>query len=224
MINKRLGTWEETKKVLELENEKIFENFDINKLSNYEKRKIIFEYLCSKLKYDFAKLESIRKKEKRDLSEELAKVIFEYEGVCNAIAQYYKLLLEINGIYSACVVCVEPMVENNQITYQGHQLNLVYDEENNIYSFDDITMTIIEQCLGDKYFDYDLKSAHEYGQGIKNIDYIEEKWWILPTEFVYAFFERTDTDYLKFGIENLDYLSELPLNIKSVKNIQHKTI
>ena len=45
--------WSEVEEKLNELNNKIFEGIDKTALSDYEKRKIIFEYLCNNLEYDF---------------------------------------------------------------------------------------------------------------------------------------------------------------------------
>ena len=50
----------EEQKKIEPTEKKIFKDKNINELSNYEKRKIIFEYVCKHGKYDFKSLENIK--------------------------------------------------------------------------------------------------------------------------------------------------------------------
>lgn len=146
----------------------IFNGYDINNLNSYEKRKIIFEYLTNTLNYDYYMLEKIRECKiyktnlRRDPVEELFSAINNKIGICNAISQYYKLLLEIVDVKSYCVICDDG-------TEVNHQLNLVYDIDNNSYSFDDITSVIVGRGTKEEYFDYDLQYANSVNQGNKNI-------------------------------------------------------
>lgn len=201
--------WSEVEEKLNEMNNKIFEGVDKSILSDYEKRKMIFEYLCNNLKYDFDGLIDLYLNSKKMLInfDEIAKhepmtqyyevkellstlnipvteiLIFqvisrieakEYEkglsncvsiikifeegkGMCNSDSIVYKMLLEMNDIYSAVFIC-----DNSQPRL--HALNLVYDKEHNSYSFDDVsTYTAAretENVTPDMFFDYDLEYAN----------------------------------------------------------------
>lgn len=124
----------------------ILKNYNINELTNYEKRKIIYEYLVKNKEYDLKYFEGILKnyeinREKsfpRDLRQEFLQPLVSEKGICNGFSQIYKMLLERVGIYSLCINC--------RIKYKdqfvGHQLNLVYNEQTNEFSFDDVTYGI----------------------------------------------------------------------------------
>jgi len=105
-----VGNWSNIKNYLHDTLNKIFKNYDIILLSNYEKRKIVFEYLCNNLSYDYDLLDKIRDFNInktpicRELYLELESVIYYQKGICNAISQYYKLLLEELGIKAICVI------------------------------------------------------------------------------------------------------------------------
>lgn len=137
-------------------------------LNEFEKRKKIFDYLTNNIKYDFDLYEKIknRKKDelplKRDFYDEIMNVLKKdsRKGICNSIAQVYKLILEYAGIYSICTVCDY----NSDV---AHQINLVKNGDN--YSFDDITSAIIDKDSKEKYFNYDLEDAYNIKQGTKNI-------------------------------------------------------
>lgn len=137
-----IGNWIEINFKLQKKLEEIFNNYNIESLSDYEKRKIIFEYLCNDLTYDYDLLNDIKlfnerkKRIYRNPYLELSNVIDNKKGICNAISQYYKLLLEELGIISYCVICDDG-------TQINHQLNLVYDNIEETYSFDDITSVIV---------------------------------------------------------------------------------
>lgn len=186
----------------------IFNGYDINNLNSYEKRKIIFEYLTNTLNYDYYMLEKIRECKiyktnlRRDPVEELFSVINNKIGICNAISQYYKLLLEIVDVKSYCVICDDG-------TEVNHQLNLVYDIDNNSYSFDDITSVIVGRGTKEEYFDYDLQYANSVNQGNKNIMGIQS-FFVLPEDYINYLIKREKSIS--------DTLDRLPDNIVSLKN------
>ena len=180
----------------------------MDKLSLYEKRKIVFEYLCKNLSYDFKLLEKIKynvsnfPKIPRNPYTELKNVFDNNMGVCNAISQYYKLLLEEIDIISYCVVC-------NDGTDVNHQLVVVENIDDSSFSFDDITSVIVGRGTKEEFFDYDLEFANSHNQGNKCIS-DEEKWVILPEEYIDFLVGREKSKAI-----SLDYL---PTNIKSHKN------
>lgn len=121
----------------------IFIGHNLYLLSDYEKRSIIFDYLTNELSYDFELLDKIidceinKTKITRNPAQELFDVINTNKGICNSISQYYKLLLEQVGIKSHCLICDDG-------TEIKHQLTLVYDKDNDIFSFDDVTSVIVK--------------------------------------------------------------------------------
>ena len=186
----------------------IFNSYDISNLSYYEKRKMIFEYLTNTLNYDYDLLNQIKNfeinKSKiiRDPIKELNSVINNNVGICNAISQYYKLLLEVVGIKSYCVICDDG-------TEVNHQLNLVYDSDNQSYSFDDITSVIVGRGTIEDYYDYDLQFAHSVNQGNKDI-MNEQSFVVLPEDYINYLVNRE--------ISSSETLERLPENILSIKN------
>ena len=189
----------------------IFADCNIENLSSYEKRERIFSYLTDIVTYNFELLEKIREKEldKRNVTlirnpkQELLDVIYDKKGICNGISQCYKLLLEEVGIHSYCVICDDG-------TDVKHQLNLVYDKENDVYSFDDITSVIVKRGTKEQFFDYDLESANKLGQ-FNRVIFEGRKHFILPETYVNYILGREK------GISpNIEYLPE---NIISIKNI-----
>ena len=201
------GNWDFIKLNLQDTLKEIFNNRDIQNLSNYEKRKIIFNFLCDNVLYDYELLNKIK-----DFSEgkgsvsrntflELLSVINERKGICNAISQYYKLLLEEAGIMSYCVICDDG-------TKVRHQLNLVYDDDQKTYSFDDVTSVIVERGTKEEYFDYDLETANYFNQG--NVAILKDKKWvIMPEDFISYLVGRKQT--------TINNLETLPNNIASAK-------
>ncbi|MBR2604040.1 MAG: hypothetical protein IKE10_03395 [Bacilli bacterium] len=194
--------WIDIKEKLHRKLEEIFNNQNINELSKYEKRKIVFDFLVNTLKYDFDLLEDIKKgNTKRDLVSELNSVIDNNIGICNAISQYYKLLLEELDIRAHAIICDDG-------TDVNHQLNIVYDEDNDIYSFDDITSVIVGRGSSNTFFDYDLEIANKQGQGNKEV-LNDDKWVVLPEEYTDFLVNRSKSKY--------EDLNGLPSNISSVK-------
>lgn len=187
--------------------EEIFHNYDFQNLSSYEKRKIIFEFLCNNLSYDYELFNSIKdfhdgkSPVPRNPFLELSNVINKKTGICNAISQYYKLLLEAVGITAYCVICDDG-------TQVKHQLNLVYDDYQKNYSFDDITSVIVGRGAAEDYFDYNLEFANFFKQGTVEI-MNDKKWVILPEGYINYLVGRTETF--------VPTLENLPENIISIK-------
>lgn len=208
-----MNDWKNLEKDLMNTIKVIFSGYNLDNLSFYERRKIIFEYLTNVILYDFVLLEEIKNFQlgksriTRNPIKELESVINDKKGICNAISQYYKLLLEVVGIKSYAVICDDG-------TEVNHQLNLVYDEENDSYSFDDITSVVVKRGNIDEYFDYDLEYSHSIKQGTKEI-MDKQEFVILPEEYINYLVNREES----FS-ENLDLL---PTNIISLKN-KSKTI
>lgn len=187
--------------------EEIFKYHPIHSLSDYEKRRIIFEHLTETLEYDFDQLDIIKKgiiekkPASRNPTQEFMSVIKANLGICNGISQYYKLLLERIGIKSHCVVCDDG-------TEVNHQILLVYNQDTDTYSFDDVTGVVVGRGTKEEYFDYDVSQANRFGQGNKRI-YEDRKFVILPEEYINFVVKRT---------QNLTQTIEyLPTNIKSLK-------
>ena len=187
----------------------IFKNVDLSLLSAYQKRETIFSYLCGSLKYDLNILEKIhnnavnKTKIVRNPREELKDVVFNNKGICSSISQYYKLLLEEVGIKSYCVICDDGTPVN-------HQLTLVYDIENDSYSFDDVTSVIVGRGEKKDFFDYDIVQAKSKGQGNKEI-MDSEQFVVLPEDYINYLLSRE-----KSPIQTIE---KLPLNISSVKDV-----
>lgn len=212
--------------IMQQTNDEIFESYDINSLSDREKRKIIFDYLVANSTYDYDLLRIIRTHQPRNSEKELEIYAQTKHSVCNAIAEFYKMILSYNNIYSICVVCVQ---ESQDMPSGLHMLNLVYDDKSDGFSFDDITMTIIErdhikEKYGelvdfdhDKYFNYDLETANQYGQGNeKPYNFTKSNYYLVNFGLMWPFFEKTSQEeYKKYGLEE-PYKTdiELPENIR----------
>jgi len=201
------GNWCEMRKKLQVTLDEIFYDHDLQNLSSYEKRKIIFEFLCNNVSYDYELLNAIRdfniKKQhhSRNPFLELLSVINNKIGICNAISQYYKLLLEEVGITSYCVICDDG-------TEVKHQLTLVYDDYHGIYSFDDVTSVIVNRGTIEEYFDYDLETANSFNQGNAEV-FKDKKWFILPEEYINFLIGRDRKSDRRLEV--------LPNNISSIK-------
>ena len=207
-----MRTWESIDEKLTKTLEIIFKGYELNKLSSYDKRKIIFEYLTRNLEYDYAMLERIKAHKAgkiqlaRDSAGEFDSVINNNVGICNGISQYYKLLLEKVGIKAYCVICSD----GSEV---GHQLNLVYDGEHGTYSFDDVTSVIVNRGTADEYFDYDLEFANSVNQG--NAPVVNGQHFVILPEGWVNFLVCRDNSLS----ENL---TSLPNNIVSVKGRYQK--
>ena len=204
--------WDEIKKILHQDLMKIFKNEDINILTDYEKRKMIFEYLTENISYDYEKLENIRniklgniKRINRDLKNELINIILSKKGICNSISQYYKLLLEQVGIDSYCVVCDDG-------TEVNHQLNIIKDNITGNYSFDDVTSVVVKRGTKEDFFDYDIEEANNHQQGLRNTEVYETPWVVIPNELIYFYVNRN---------EEAKELNEFPID-KIVKSNKSK--
>jgi|GEM_PF-2530293 len=193
----------------------IFYGYNIDDLTVMEKRKMIFNYLIKNIKYDYNLLNIIINNEyhkdaivPRNLSNEIMSVVIDKKGVCNAISQVYKLLLEKVDIYAICVLC-----DNLQEVI--HQLNLVYNKDEKTYSFDDVTSVIVGMGSGEDFFNYDLEDANRLGQGNKTL-LDDEKWLAFDTEVLYSLISRFDKRYKNLGVvEVSDHgILEIPNNIR----------
>ena len=202
-----MDEWDYIETSVDMEIEEIFKYKPIHTLSDYERRKVIFEHLTKTLEYDFDQLEAIktaqveRKTLRRNPHIELMSVINANYGICNGISQYYKLLLERIGITAHCVVCDDG-------TEVNHQMVLVYNEDTDTYSFDDITSVIVGRGTVEEYFDYDLDGARRHGQGNKKI-YEDRHFVVLPEEYINYVVERPQGP-----TKTIEYLPE---NIRSIK-------
>lgn len=175
--------------------EEIFKDEDMDTLSKFKKRKIIYNYLVNNKQYDQEYMNGIysnyhnrtdKNRFARNLQQEFLHPLLTEKGVCNGFAQVYKVLLEKIGVYSMCLNCA---VEYNN-EYIGHQLNFVYDDEIDAYSFDDITFGI-QNNTTEEYFDYDNPEEKAQGVGpITKVDSKEIKWAVVGDEYVNLYMKR----------------------------------
>lgn len=232
MVNNMTLNWKnltpnEINELFDITLKKIFEKENTDELSNYQKRKIIYDYIVENKVYDEEYFKGILKnynKETnkmfpRNLQQEFLEPLISNKGICNSFSQIYKVLLEKIGVFSYCVNCMIK-AENS---FVGHQLNIVYDEETDSYSLDDITFGIIKQTTTE-YFDYDLEEAlnKEEMQGYKNI-YEDTKWVILDESIINYYMKRNKSELnppIKtkiHEIKNKEDFKTIGINIKSKK-------
>lgn len=206
---------EQIKKDLRL----VFKDIDLNSYNDYGKRQLIFNYLINVMEYDYEVLNQIKDRRlygniKSVIDNHLImkKTIVQHNGICNTIAYYYKILLEKLGIYSAVVV-------THDGTEINHAINLVYDKENDTYSFDDITSVICNRGSEQDFFDYDLEDAKVLNQGNVLLE-SKEYFTIIDSEYSNWITGRDDILYKSFDIEkNNNFLNK----IKSIKKVINKT-
>ena len=180
-----MNDWEYISECIDDEIEKIFEFHPIHTLSDYERRKIIFEHLTSKLTYDFGLLNQLIDAKitgvpiRRNPTEELLTVVNASIGICNGISQYNKLLLERIGIKSHCVI------------------------------WDDGTAVIVGRGTNEEYFDYDVDGARRHNQGNKKV-YEDRHFFILTEEYINYVVKRPQgpTPTLEYLPENIKSIKQ----------------
>jgi hypothetical protein len=161
------------------------------KLSLFEKRKRIFNYLVQNLSINYNYYELLISGQClfiRNGSKELKELIKTKKGLGNAISQLYKLLLEKAGIYSLCYIC-------NDRCLIFHELNLV--KMGDTYSFDDISSVIAKKGNAEDYFNYDLNGAYERGQGISDLPDLNMAFVGIPSMVIY--------DFIGLDSQGIDY-------------------
>lgn len=181
--------------------EKMYRNiFPIDEdISDFEKRKIIFDYLVDNIEYDYELLHNIKHNNNttyRHGAVEILDVLKNKKGICNSIAQVYKLLLEKAGIYSICFIC-------DDTTSVMHQINLVKTEDS--YSFDDITSVIVKRGSSEEFFNYDLEDAKKNSQGMKELKGLGTNFVGLPSELIYYFIGADNKGINYSKIKDLNY-------------------
>ena len=195
------GNWNYIKEKIQEEDNNIFEGFNKTNLNDYEKRKIIFNYLCSNITYDYIAyidilLKRVRSKEevdeyikeKRITDDRLIRLIYNryeikdyikrrspVEELLNTIDNHEGLCNSISQYYKLLLEyndIYSVCVICDNLSLRNHQINLVYSKDNDTYSFDDISTAITSKELKDKCFDYDLDTAKEINQGIRPVSYL----------------------------------------------------
>jgi hypothetical protein len=189
--------WEQIRRMRDDLFETIFLNYDINELSNLEKRTIIYDYLVNGVSYNYELLEGRKNRRPVDNNGEIVEVFTKQLGICSSISQVYKLLLEKVGIESICFCC-------NDGTEIYHQVLLVKDGNN--YSFDDITGVIVGRGSVKDFFGYDLKKASNLNQ---------TNFFGLPSEMIDAMIRRDSKTYNDEVYE--DGFIKLPNNIIGIE-------
>ena len=210
----RLGNIEEINRKIE---EKITEIIHDTNISLQEKRKTIFEYLCKNITYDNNLLDKIKfnsmrtsiYRYSRNPYIEFETVMNNQIGVCNGISQYYKLLLEKIGIFS---FCINSIIFNNGEPI-GHQLNLVYNEEEQTFSFDDITMGVLSKDKMMSYFDFDIIEANNKIEKYGTAPITDkQKWLILSEDYLNIIYGRTKNTLKQEVLKNIDETKILIIN------------
>lgn len=177
----------------------IFANVNISCLTKKQIRYQIYKYLVENYKYDielYTKIKSYNEKLKqnpklqhlkRNVTYEFNNLINNRIGICSSISQYYKLLLELVKIKSACIICDDG-------TSVRHQLNVIYDDDTNEYSLDDVTFGIVNKN-SEIYFNYDIETAHKYNQGINSIQIqnVDYKWLRVDESYINLIYGRSKT-------------------------------
>ena len=184
--------------------EKIFENKTFKDLSNYERRKCVFEYLVNNNEYDFSLLDDIYSGKPRYYADEILSVLDEgkeNKGVCNSFSYAYKILLDKLQIPCILVVCKVGMesislLDEKEITYRKSQFQkdfrglyqiphmlVMVQNEDGTFSFDDITHAIFNKGTENEqtFFNYNYQTALQHKQ---------------------TNFQGLDTDILRFIIDN----------------------
>ena len=217
------------KKILE-----IFKDIDYNKLSNFRKRKMIYDYLVNNLEYDYVLLSEIYDYKPRNYKAEIMSGLNEGKknkdnkglAVCNGISYAYKLLLERVGIESILIASnieVDDVnsLKNIDINHVkkgengkfklGHMFILVKNEDGT-FSFDDPTCDIMHKDEKMNWFNYELEQCAEKSQ-------VDIQGFGSDLLYYFVGREKPKTDILlekEFqGIEE-GFLG-LPKNIKSYK-------
>ena len=158
----------------------IFKNYNINELNDMQRRKLIFDYIYNNVSYNkelFKRITAYKlgfsEKPKRNTPQELYDVVFKHIGVCSSISQYYKFLLDevnVQSYYTVCSLDINLADYGFEDTYQSvnHALNVIYDVDTDTYSFDDLTLAIINKDVNN-YFAFDMNQAHLYNIGHNNV-------------------------------------------------------
>lgn len=172
----------------------IFNNYNLENLTKFEKRNIIFDYIIKNISYDFETLQRIKDyankksaKIDRNFYIEFLNVLYNRSGICNAIAQLYILLLEKAGIF-AQQVCASDGTE------VLHAFTAV-QAENGCFSFDDPTSVIVKRGTKSTFFNYTIEEANKNGQGNEpKLEGLGNSYFcIISPEWLFAFLDRKDT-------------------------------
>jgi hypothetical protein len=226
-------------------NSKIFTGYDIDTLDSFQKRRIIFDYLCNNFTYDYDRLveliidkiysdktitskdklmefykkgeyedyiyDAISKKisngkyirNRESKNQDIYNLFHKQIGMCHTISYLYQILLEMNNIYSALIICDNMMPVNHEV--------VLVDNGDGSYSFDDVTSVItgigsIEDC-----FSYDYEGASLLNQGLRSATYlnlIRRRDFDLNKGNSFGLIFSREFTYLAFGIKSSFILSD----------------
>lgn len=140
----------------------IFNDVSVDDLEPYDRRMYIYEYFTDRVNFDNSLWENYKIGKVNGSSfQEIVDVFTKQRGVCNGIAQAYKLLLEKAGFQVEAVYCYDDG--------DKHMLCIVKQGDN--WSFDDPTLGIIHRDDGKKldYLDYDFEGIDIKKQDMQGI-------------------------------------------------------
>jgi hypothetical protein len=115
---------------------KIFENCDLSTLSDDDKVQAIYKYLIKTTSYDFPLLEQRQRRGHVNLLQEMLNVFQKHTGICSALSQVYKLLLEKDDIEAKAVI----VNDGNPVL---HQLLIIKNKANDNWYISDVTRGIL---------------------------------------------------------------------------------
>jgi hypothetical protein len=136
---------------------KIFESKDLATLSDDDKAQAIYKYLTTTTSYDFPLLEQRKKRGPVNLLREMMNVFVNHTGICSALSQAYKLLLEKVGIGAKAVI----VNDGNPVL---HQLLIIKNKVEDNWYISDVTRGILYKEEGMDNFAYGLDRCEAINQ------------------------------------------------------------
>lgn len=194
-----LLSWLLVKDKIKSDIDKIFAEYIPSTLKGDEKRRLIFEYVYSNVKFDkelFKRLIKLKNENhlgNRSVLTELYNTIFNHKGTYEGITKYYKLLLDEAGVHSLCTYY------DSTDDFGKSSLCLIYQDDSlDEIRFDDIASAIFYKDK-DKFFDFDMKKANSYKQGIDNKPFYSSCFFISDNHFYGYSFKKSNAkaDFIK---------------------------
>lgn len=168
--------------ILKEELKKIFKDKNFRKMSNFERRKCVFDYLVQNSEYDFSLLNDIYTGKIRNYLDEIYSVLKPTEenkklGVCNSFSYVYKYILDKLRIPCMLVTCnveeesledlnnmgvnTAKLKKNSEGIYKIPHMMVLVENDDQTFSFDDITYAIFNRGTDKEkdYFNYDNNQA-----------------------------------------------------------------